>query len=109
MQDCNILVGVGTRGGWAGILTGENLGKSLMRAVPRLNDQGYRVVQIIPDEWSFFKQLASFILAILTLGFLNPTPGLLIVAERIATPVAGVPVQPSNIGVTETSGSQRRI
>ena len=71
------------RGGWLGILRGESQGAALDRVLPVLNGDGYRVAFVIPDKFSLAKTLLSALLAVCTLGFYWPTPGVLVIGERV--------------------------
>ena len=78
----NIQRRVSGRGGWIGLFTGESQGRALERVLPELNAEGYRIVFIIPDSWSFAKHLLNTIITVATLGIYSQTQGVVIIGER---------------------------
>ena len=80
----NIQHRVTVRGGLIPALQGESQGKAFERALPVLNDQGYRVVFMVKDQWNPFKWFVlTLLLATVTLGLYYKTPNWLIIGERV--------------------------
>lgn len=79
---------VSVRGGWIGLFSGESQGKAIERGLTRLNADGYRLVFIIEDQWSFFATFFATLLAIITVGIWVKKPNVLLVGERIDQPAA---------------------
>ena len=65
----NIQHRVTVRSGLIPALMGESQGKAFERALPVLNDQGYRVVFMVKDHWNPFKWFfLTLLLAMVTFG-----------------------------------------
>ena len=79
----NIQYRVSTKAGWIAWFSGESQGRALERALPELNQMGYRVAFIVPDKWNPFKVLLNALLFLVTLGFYAQSQNLLIIGERI--------------------------
>ena len=79
----NIQHRVTSKAGWIAWFSGESQGRALERALPELNQQGYKVAFIIPDKWNPFKFLLNSLLFFVTLGFYAQSQNLLIIGERI--------------------------
>ena len=79
--DFNIQRRVSIKGGW--LFLGVSLGSEVRSALVDLNDDGYRVAFIVPDQPSFFWYVAQILLGIVTLGFFYRRRGLLIIGERL--------------------------
>ena len=77
----NTQVSATSHGGW---LRGESWGGSLDRAFRDLNSDGYRVVILIPDRWSLWRQLINALRSICTFGFSTRSPGFIVIGERPA-------------------------
>ena len=72
--------------GLVGALQGESQGAALERALPALNQEGYRVVFMVKDEWNVFKKLLftyTYIFAFITLGLYYRSENWLIIGERM--------------------------
>lgn len=79
--DFNIQRRVSVKGGW--LFLGVSLGSALRSELVNLNDDGYRVAFIVPDQPSPFWYFGNLLLGILTLGFFYRKRGLIIVGERL--------------------------
>jgi len=79
----NIVRSVTIRGGWIGLFSGESRAKAMERIITQLNADGYRVAEIIPDEWSFFTRMLALLIFVVTLGIVGFREGVLIVGERV--------------------------
>ena len=80
----NIQHRVTVRGGLIPALMGESQGAAFERALPDLNDQGYRVVFMVKDQWNLFKWFfLTLLLGAVTLGLYYKTPNWLIIGERV--------------------------
>lgn len=79
---------VSVRGGWIGLFSGESQGKAIERGLTRLNADGYRLVFVIEDQWSFFAKFFASLLAGITLGIWVKKPNVLLIGERIGQPAA---------------------
>ena len=79
--DFNIQRRVSIKGGW--LFFGVSLGSAVRRALVDLNDEGYRVAFIVPDQPSFFWYVAQVLVGVLTLGFFFRRRGLLLIGERL--------------------------
>ena len=80
----NVQLRVESRAGLIAALQGESQGKALERALPKLNSQGYRVVFMVKDRWSFFRVVLFALVAICTLGLWTKVPDWVIVGERVS-------------------------
>ena len=65
------------------MFSGESLGRSLERVLPELNDDGYRVSFVLPDQPSIGWILLNILIAFCTLGFYWRRAGVLIIGERV--------------------------
>ena len=54
-----------------------------------MNANGYRVVFLAPDRWSFFRELGNLLVMICTLGFVSHRPGFLVIGELLESPSDG--------------------
>lgn len=72
------------KAGWVGIFSGESQGKAVERILPVINGEGYRVVFVVPDKFSFGKKIAVLLIAVLTLGFVVISENLLIIGEQVS-------------------------
>ncbi len=79
--DFNIQRRVSIKGGW--LFLGVSLGSATRSVLVDLNDDGYRVAFIVPDQPSVFWHVGNILLAIVTLGFFYRRAGLLIIGERL--------------------------
>ena len=77
----NTTIRVELKSGWLHL--GESQGSAVDRAIEELNGDGYRVVFITEDKWSFAKKMANAIIVVCTLGFGGRRKGVLIVGERV--------------------------
>ncbi|MGE0228825.1 MAG: hypothetical protein AB7U23_09985 [Dehalococcoidia bacterium] len=82
---------VSFRGGWIGLFSGESQGKAIERELVRLNGDGYRLVFVIEDKWSFFAKFFAFLLFCITLGFVGKKPNVLLIGERVSGAAAAAP------------------
>ena len=82
VDQTNVVRRAHTSGGLIPKLTGANLHRALAKSVNDLNGSGYRVIVIIPDEWSIVDHLLSLLVLCLCLFLYTFRPGLLIVAEH---------------------------
>ncbi len=79
----NVCERVSVKAGWIAILSGQaSLASAITRNAESLNERGYRVVTIIPDQWGFLRHLLNIILSVVTLGLYSQKPGVLIVGEH---------------------------
>ncbi len=69
------------KSGW--LKLGESQGRAVDRVIERMNEDGYRLVFITEDRWSFGKKLGTFLLFCISFGFRGRKPSVLIVGERI--------------------------
>ena len=76
----NVQLHVSVKSGWLNL--GESLGSATDRALEALNEEGYWVVFVIPDQWSVGRSIVNALVRLFTLGFVAYEPGLLIIAER---------------------------
>ena len=58
------------------------------RTIRQLNENGYRVVFVVPDHWSIIRRLINWFVLIGTDGIIGHAPGVLIVGEKVADPQA---------------------
>jgi len=79
----NIQHRVEITGGLIAAFQGESQGKALERALPELNEQGYRVVFMVKDEWNIFRKLLFLLILVCTVGLWTKVPNWLIIGERI--------------------------
>ena len=79
--DFNIQRRVSMKGGW--LFLGVSLGGEVRRTLVDLNDEGYRVAFIVPDQPSFLWYVMQVLVGTLTLGFFYRRRGLLIIGERL--------------------------
>lgn len=71
------------RKGLFGLISGEDMTSVVTREITAMNNDGYRLVFIMEDEFSAYRKAGSRILWILTLGIWRYDPGLLLIGERI--------------------------
>ena len=68
--------------GLVGALQGESQGAAMERELPKLNQEGYRVVFMVKDEWNVFKKvLFTYIFALITFGLYYRSENWLIIGE----------------------------
>jgi hypothetical protein len=79
----NELHAVAYRGGWIGMLAGENQVRALQRAIVEINASGFRVVAAVDDRWSVWQRIWAVMLFIVTLGFVGRVQNVLLITERV--------------------------
>jgi hypothetical protein len=80
----NELCSVSYRGGWIGMLAGENQVQAIQWAIVEINAAGFRVVAAVDDRRNLWKRLGAGLLLILSLGFVGKAQKVLLITERMA-------------------------
>jgi hypothetical protein len=79
----NELYVVAYRGGWIGMLAGENQMSALRRAMVEINGSGFRVVAAVEEGWSIWKHLGVALLYLVTLGFVGRVRNVTLITEQM--------------------------
>ena len=79
----NELYVVAYRGGWIGMLAGENQVSALRKATVEINGSGFRVVAAVEDRWNIWKHLGVALLYVVTLGFVGKVQRVILITEQM--------------------------
>lgn len=72
------------RGGWWRAIRGQSsIGASLQRTMGTINERGYRVVLVIPDQWTLGRAILNAIVFFVTVGAIANAPGYIVIAEKV--------------------------